>query len=156
MANFWRRGTSKAFFAPTVTLAAPTAVQVNAGTDLTPKIADVAGFTFTNQAIATPDWATTLNTQIPGEDQLAASALTFYEDKTSNPIRTALAKGTVGYIVIFFAGIAGSTPAAGDKCEVWPAIVAAVPRLYTFGTEAAKWRADLTPNAAPNTDAVLV
>lgn len=156
MANFWRRNVSRAFWVPAISnKAAPTAAEVNAGTELTAKMADIAGFSYQNQAIPTPTWGTSFNSVIPGEDQVQPSSITFYEDKTSNPLRTTLAKGTVGHIVLFFAGTAGANPAATDKAEVWPSISAGPVRLYTFGNEPAKWRADLTPNDVPATDAVL-
>src|SRR5438309_11085141 len=119
--RFFRRGVSKVYFCPTVAaLAAPTAAEVNAGVNLTTDLADLAGFTYANQPIATPDWSDNFDSKIPGVDQPTDGVLHFYERTTTNANRTTLAKGVAGFVVIFFAGIAGANPAAGDKAEVWP------------------------------------
>jgi len=157
MARFFRRGRTKVWFAPTIASAAliPTAAEVNAGTNLTPSIADIAGFAFTNSPIATPDLASTFTATIPGEDTAEDSTLTFYEDTTTNTLQTTLAKGVSGYIVIFFAGIAGASPAAGDKAEVWPVQSTGPRREYSMGNDPARWAVGLTPSAPPNFSATL-
>lgn len=154
--RFLRRGVSKVFFVPTIaTTSAPTAAEVNAGTNLTATIADIAGFSYTNQAIAVPDWGDNFDSKISGIDQAADSTLHIYEKRTTNTGRTTLAKGTAGYLVILFAGTAGATPAAADKCDIWPIISAGTPRDYS-GTEGAKWHVALIPTARPTEDVALV
>jgi hypothetical protein len=156
--RFFRRGTTKIWFAPTIASAAliPTAAEVNAGTHLTVKAAPadesvkgITGFHFTNSPIDTPDMADVFTGNIPGEDKADASSLDFYEAKTSNAIKTALAKNTKGYIVIFFSGIAGATPAAGDKCDVWPVTSTGPSRNYSAGNEAASYSVPFAMTAAP-------
>ena len=150
MSRFMRKGKSKVFFVPTIaSLAAPTAVEVNAGTELSGQIAEINGFTFANSPIDTPDLGSSLVTKIMGEDTLEDSNMVFYEDDTSTTIPTALAKGTVGYIVIFYKGTAGASPAAADKCEVWPVTVSSQSRMYTVDNEAAKYRVSFANTAAP-------
>lgn len=121
MAKFFRRGKSKIYFLPAVAnQSSPTGTEITAGTDLSPVVQAVAGFQLTNTPIATPDLSTPFNKSIPGEDTTAASTLTFYDDDgTGTPgisatVRTALAKGTIGYIVLMPYG-AGT----GKRCEVW-------------------------------------
>lgn len=159
MARFMRKGTTRFYFVPTVASAAlvPTTAEVTAGTRLDTALAEVNGFTFSNDVITTPDMSSTFDSTIPGTDAAEDSSLVFFEDKVSasNPAKTALAKGTTGHIVIFFAGIAGAAPAAGDRCDVWPILVAANVRLYTAGNEAAQWRADFAMTATPGFDKVL-
>jgi hypothetical protein len=155
-AAFYRRGVTRFFFCPTITKAAPTVAQVTAGTELV-DLADVAGFTFTNQPITTPTMDSTFDSSIPGPDTSDESSVTWYEPKTGTDTNVAtLAKGTAGYIVIFYRGTAGASPAIGDKCEVWPIVSAGPNRQYTMGAEAAKMMATLTPSATPNINATLV
>lgn len=157
MSNFFRRGTSKIYWVPTIASAGhvPTAAEVTAGTDLSPKVNAIDGFTFENAPIETENLSESFTPTIPGPDTVAKSKLTFNEDKSTNTIRTTLAKGTAGYIVIFFAGIAGSSPAAADKCDVWPVIVTGHPRLYDMGAVQAKYDVGFTPTATPAEDVAV-
>lgn len=152
-----RRGASKVRWVPTIasTSFIPTTAEVTAGTDMTAPVAGFEGFTFANSPIETPDLSSAFTSTIPGEDKAEDSALLFYEDKTTNALQTTLAKGTVGYVVIFPTGIAGANPASGDKAEVWPVIVTGWARQYDMGNTAAQWRAGFTPTAAPNMSATL-
>lgn len=154
MARFMRKGINRWYFVPTISnKTAPTAVEINAGTDLTDAIAEVSGFTFTNTAINVPDMGTAFVKKIPGEDSTEDSSITFYEDKTTNPIRTALAKNTVGYVVIFSTGIADVIPplavAAADKCEVWGVVVASNARRYSVDNVAAQYVVAFTTTDPP-------
>lgn len=156
MARFMRKGITKVYFVPTITnKTAPTAAQVTAGTALTAQIAEISGFTFSNSPIQTPDMATKFVSQIPGEDTTEDSSITFYEDKSSNPIRTALAKDVNGYIVIFSAGTAGASPAAADKCEVWPVTISSNARKFSAGNEAAQYEVRFATTDEPAVDAVV-
>lgn len=153
---FLRKGVTKFYFCPTIAaIAAPTVAELTAGTRLT-NIADMAGFSFTNQPIDTPDMDSTFTSKIPGEDQSEDSSFTFYEPKTGTDTNmTVLAKGTAGFIVIFYRGTAGASPAAADKCEVWPVTSSGPARLYTMSAEAAKWQTMLPASSPPSTNATV-
>lgn len=157
MARFMRKGVTKIWFVPSIASPslAPTAAEVNAGTDLTGQMAEVTGFTFSNNPIDTPDMSSSFVSKIGGEDATEDSSVTFYEDKTSNPIMTAMAKGTNGFVVIFAAGIAGATPAAGDKADVWPVTITSNARQYAAGNEAAKYQVKFATTAPPGTNKTL-
>lgn len=156
MSNFIRKGKARAYFVPSIVAkAAPTAAEITAGTELSLKTAELNDFTYENQPVDVPNLGERFTPKIPGEDTVGNSNIVFYEDDTTNPLRTALAKGVVGYIVIFFAGTAGATPAAADKCEVWPVVSTGPVRMYSVGNEAAKWRSAFTASATPATDAVV-
>lgn len=157
MPRFMRKGTTRLYWVPTIASATlvPTTAEVTAGTRLDTQIAEINGFAFSNNPIAVPDMSTTFVPNIAGEDTSDESSLVFYEDKTSNPIKTAQAKGANGYIVIFYAGIAGANPAIGDKCDVWPSQVASVSRQYTAGNEAAKYQITYAPTATPGEEKTL-
>jgi hypothetical protein len=145
-----RKGITKVYFVATIaSLTAPTTAEVTAGTRLDTQLAEINGFEFANNPIDTPDMSAAFVSKIPGEDAVSDSSLVFYEDKTSNPIATALAKNVVGNIVIFYGGTAGVSPALGDKCEVWPIIVGSNAKKYTTGNEAAQYAVVFTNTAAP-------
>lgn len=153
MTRYMRKGISKVRFAPTIaSIAAPTTAEVTAGTDLTPQLADIAGFTFANNPIPTPDMATTFTSQVGGEDTAEASSLTFYEDDTTNPIMTTLAKGTTGYVLLY-PKTAGATPASGDKLEVWPVTVTSQAREWSTGNDPARFVVSFAVTSVPNQNA---
>ena len=151
MARFMRKGRTKIYFVPTIaSLAAPTALEVAAGTVLHTELAEINGFGFANSPIDTPDMGKALVTKIMGEDTLEDSSMGFYEVQTgTDTIKVALAKGTAGYIVIFPRGIAGATPAAADKSESWPVTVSSNSRKYSTGNEAATFNVSFANTDAP-------
>lgn len=140
--RFMQKGTSKFHFVPTIaaTTNIPTAAEVTAGDDITPDIAEISGFNFTNDPIETPDIDNTFAPSIPGQDKADSSSMTYYDrlGLANNPAKTLMPKGTIGFIVIFPYGTAGANPAAGDECDVWPVQVASVSRGYSAGNEASK------------------
>jgi len=151
-------GTTKCWWVLTIassTLAAVLATEVNAGVELTPQLSDLQGFSFDNTPIDVPDMSNPLITKIPGEDAIADCMLTFYEDKVSNPAKTALVKGTIGFVVIFGYGIAGAIPAIADKCDVWPVQVSSSARQYASGAAASKYIVKFAPRQAPVVDRAL-
>jgi hypothetical protein len=154
MANFFRRGVSKIYWVTTIaaTTKIPTAAEVLAGVDLTPKVHAIDGLVYENQPIDAENMAEAFTPTIPGPDTVARTTVTFLEDKTSNPIRTTLTKGTSGYLVFFFAGIAGAAPAAADKADVWPSIVTGRPRDPSIQNNPALYRIGFTPSATPAED----
>lgn len=151
MSRFMRKGKTRFYWVPTIASATlvPTAAEVNAGSRLDTQLAEVSGFTFSNNPIAVPDMSTAFVSQIPGEDATEDSSLTFYEDDTTNSIMTTLSKGSKGYVVIFPAGTAAATPAAGDKADVWPAQVSSNARQYTADNESAKYQVNFAATSEP-------
>ena len=154
MARFMRKGVNRWYFSTSIASGSyiPTAAEVNAGTRMDTQLAEINGFTYGNNPIQTPDMASTFTKQIGGEDSAEDSSLVFYEDQTTNPIRTALAKGVNGFVIIFKAGIAGGTPAAADKCDVWPVIVTSNAAQYTADNEAAKYQVSFAATDRPAQD----
>jgi hypothetical protein len=158
MPRFMQKGTTKFYWVLTLSsTTSPSAAQINAGTNMTAAIAEVNGFMFANNPITTPDMASTFVSSIPGEDTADASSLVFYENKGTgtNPILTALVKGTAGYVVIFPWGTAGANPAAADVADVWPAQVASKSRGYSAGNEASKVTVVFTMTAEPSLEKTL-
>jgi hypothetical protein len=157
MVRFMRKGKTRFYFVLTIASPTliPTAAEVNGGTRLDTQLAEINGFTFSNNPIAAPDMSSTFVASVSGEDTTEDSNLIFYEDDTTNAISTAQAKGTNGYVVILYKGIAGASPAAGDKCDVWPVQVASNARQYTADNEAAKYQITYTPTAVPGFDKTM-
>jgi hypothetical protein len=158
MANqkFFRRGKTQMRFLPTVaaTTLIPTAAECAAGTDLGPLLETVKGFSFTNKAIPIPNLATPFTGEIPGEDTAPQSTLTFYRQDTPNTLRTTLAKGTVGFIVVAHFKI--GTLAAADIVDTWPIISAGTPDQFDLTNNAAKWDALVDHTAAPQLDGAMI
>jgi len=159
--RFFRPGITKVFFVATIaTQAAPTAAEINAGSTLTgttalPLLADLQGFSFANKPIDVPDWTSVFVGKIPGRDESADSTLHFYDYTTTNTLRTTLAKLITGYIAIFSQGIAGASPAAADKVDIWPFISTGPAKDYS-STDAAKWHVGCAPSASPSLDVAVV
>jgi hypothetical protein len=134
--RFNRKGTTKIYYLPTIaaTTLIPTTTEITAGTDWTPFIHSIDGFSLENQPIETPDMASTFVSKIDGDDSAADSSLGFYEDSVTDNVETDLAKGTVGYVVIFSKG-----KTTGNKgMDVFPIKVASNSKSYSTDNEAAK------------------
>lgn len=155
MANFLRRGTTKAYFLPTIASAtlAPTQAEITAGTWLsnpssTNTLAEVSGFNSKSTFIDIPNFGSRQTPKIPGEQQSDDSSMQFYEDTTTNPIRTLLPRDTTGFIVMAKNGV---TTTSG-KVDVFPVTVGANTALYTTGNEAAKFQVDFAITGIPVQD----
>lgn len=156
-ARFMRKGITKVFLVPTIasgTLNA-TAAEVNAGTELTSEINEIGGFSFANNPIKTPDMSTAFVSQIAGEDSTEDSHITFYQRKGTDTLRAAQPKGTAAYIVILYDGTAGASPAAGDKCDVWPITIGSNAKMYSAGNDAATYKVTYILTAPPGVDKTL-
>lgn len=145
MARFFRRGTSKVKFLPSVAGSSPTRPEITAGTDLSASVASISGFQLNNNPITTPDLNTNFDSQIDGPDGAGDSSLTFYDDNASSTIRTALAKGTAGYIVLFPYG-----DVATKRLEVWPVKSTGVNDEWTTDAQAAQFQVGFAVTAVPN------
>lgn len=155
--RFFRRGRTKVYWVPTIaaTTLIPTVAEVTAGTNMSKDIADMSGFEFENSPINTPDLDSTFTSTIPGEDQASNPSLTFYEKKTTNTLQATVAKGTSGFLVIFFKGLAGAAPAVADEAEVWPVTSTGPRREYSMGNDPARWMAGFAPSDPPNFNAAI-
>lgn len=157
MTAFYRRGKTQVWFAPTMTsIVAPAIADINAGTELSPAVAGITGFSYKNTPILTPVLSSAWENQIPGSDAADPSSLEFYEDDTTNPLRTTLAKGTKGFIVILPFGLGSGAIVAAKKVDVFPVQVSGIPRVYSLANDAAKWMAEFTITTPPTSDVATV
>jgi len=149
---------AKVVFAPAVaSLAAPTQAEINAGTVLcTPGTFVAAGLrelqNFESSAtfIDTPDAATDFDSKIPGRKQAGNPAMVFYDDDASSTIRTALAEGTAGYVIIMRYG-----QLAGKRAEVYPVTIAALnDSQVDSNNNASMFTVDCAITSTPNKNAV--
>ncbi|MGW5689794.1 phage tail tube protein [Streptomyces asiaticus] len=145
--KYMRRGTTIFKFVETIAASSmiPTRAELSSGVDLTPGIAEVDGWSQTNNTIETPDMADTFDSKIPGSDAADDSSITFYEDEVTNTTETDLAKGTTGYIVILRKG---DVP-ANQSMDVFPVRVASQSPQYTADNEAAKFMVNFVITSRP-------
>ncbi|MEU3046223.1 hypothetical protein ABZ705_06745 [Streptomyces sp. NPDC006984] len=153
--RFMRRGITKILWLKDV--AAETKIPVREeisapnATDLTEAVSDVDGWSLTNEAIETPDMASTFSSSIPGNDKADNSSITFYEDQLSDTIETLLPKGAIGFVVFLRKGdVPGS-----KSMDTFPVQVASRAAQYNAGNEAAKFQAIFSITSPPALDAAV-
>lgn len=149
MARFFRRGVSAVKFAPAVAGTSPTRAEINAGTNLSAQVAGIGGFALNNSPIATPDLATSFDSQIDGPDTTDNSSLNFYDDDASATIRTSQAKGTAGFILLF---PYGDVP--GKRCETWAVKSTGVNDQWGLDATAAQFQVGYAITAKPSQNGV--
>ncbi len=159
--KFFRPGITKVLVLPLVASYDDiTAAALATAENISCQVAEMSGWSFKNEAIETPDMCSTFVSRIPGLDKAENSSLKFYElrDESSpaaaNPLRTLFAKGEQVTVVIFSAGFAGATAAAGDVFDAFNAQSAGTPKEWSM-SDAAAWSADFTFPTAPVIDQVL-
>lgn len=151
MSRFLRRGKSKVVFVPTVAdIDSPTRPEIVAGTPLTPQIAEMSGFTFSNSPISTPDMDSTFTLTIPGEDTTETPSMTFYDDDAGSTLRTALMKGTRGYVILM---PYGDVPT--KRLETWQVESTGVADEWSAGNDPARFVVSFGVLAVPVTDGVV-
>ncbi len=144
MAKFFRRGVSKLKYAPAVAGNSPTRAEINAGVDLSPQVSAINGFQLTNSPIAVPNLQDTFTPQINGEDTVADSSIVFNDDDTATTVRTTLAKGTAGNLLLFPYG-----DVVGKRVEKWPFVSTGVNDEWTTDNTPAKFTVGVAITAVP-------
>lgn len=151
MAKFFRRGTSKVFFLPAVVdVEAPTRAEITAGTDLSPFATGLSGWQFSNSRIDTPILSSAFTPQIDGPDEVGDSSLTFLDDDTVTTVRTALPRGTSGYICLMPYG-----DVATKRCEIWPIKSTGANDEWSMGSDPARYVIDFAVTNPPTQNAVV-
>ena len=115
-------GLTKVYYLPTIasTSFIPTRTEMNAGTDLSPELADWAGWMVTGAQINTPDLSTVFESTISGRVSSPKSTLTFYASTTGVDVTALLPRTTTGYICWLDGG-----DISGHQMEVYPVTVMA-------------------------------
>lgn len=154
--RFFRRGKTRAFWVATISsIAAPTAAEIAAGTEITSGISDITGFATDQDFIGVPDLSSETTAVVPGEVTMQDSALKIYFDSVTNPLRTTLAPGTTGNVVFIDYKPSGSIVAT-DKVDVYPAQIGSTPKERDMGSTAAQWMANIAITAKPREDVAVV
>ncbi len=143
---------TKILFLPAVSSAAltPTRAEINAGTDLTPEIADMSGWSVTSGEIDAPDLGSDFTSKTPGRTSADDSSLTFYADKTGNDVRNVLSRGVTGFIAIMDGG-----DVDGQDMDVFPVRVRSAAKTRSVGEENAKIQVAFSITRKPAIDVAI-
>jgi hypothetical protein len=132
-------GVTEVAWATVLTIAAPTAAQCDAGVDMTSYVRGIPAVPETGNTADTADLSSKFNKRIPasyGGDNLT---IEFYQDDTTDVAYDTLLRGTVGYWLVAWDGLATpGTWAVGD--DVWAYPVTLISRgMGTPGRDEALW-----------------
>ncbi|HEY8881937.1 MAG TPA: hypothetical protein VIM47_00905 [Dermatophilaceae bacterium] len=162
MGMFFRRGTTGVRFVPTiVAIAAPTAAELTAGTDLRAAMAAMEGFETSLNRINQPLLKYKQEVQIDGPQQFGDAKITLIEDDGTGAtgddlerktIYTALAEQATGFIVI---NPAANSFVAAAKVEVWPIRIGSKNRSFSLDAEPARYVCELAITGAQDKNAVV-
>ncbi len=110
-------GVRKIYWCPTIaTQSSPTRSELTtSGTNLTPEIAEMSGFSVTSDTVEVPDMSSLFNKKLPGRTNAEDSSLRFWASSNSTDVRSILTQGTAGFIVTLWEG---DVPT--QKMDVWP------------------------------------
>ena len=140
------RGTTKVYWVPTIANpSSPTAVELNAGTDISAHIVDADGWSFQPDLISVPSMATRVDAKIAGVINLDDSSLTMHASKNGVDSSVLLPQDAVGNIVIFPGGLV-----PGYKMDVWPCTIAAnALQMSVQGSDANTRLVTFSPSTVP-------
>jgi hypothetical protein len=157
-------GTGKLIWVPdptgagtVVTLAAPTVAQINSGTDVTAWLRrDGLSLPQTGNVMDTSDMASRTNSTDLGTVGGDKATVKFHRDsiEANDDAWPLFAQGERGFLVVFRLGIAGASPAAADRCEVYQSAVISRSPIDPADNVPAGFSADLAIQAS-NQDAVV-
>lgn len=155
MSKYFRRGKTRVYFVASISnTAAPTAAEINGGTNLSASVNDMTGFSYSTSQLPTPALDNAFTPSIGGPQVTEDSSITLYLDHASNPLRTTLALGTSGYIVWVDYKASGNI-AAADKADVYPVTVIGAPKRRSMGDDPAVWECQFAITAVPVEDATV-
>ncbi|MCM1972331.1 hypothetical protein [Streptomyces sp. G1] len=117
-------GTRAYYWVPSISnKAAPSRMELDAGTDLTGEIAEVSGFQTTSESTDTPDLGSRFTSKIPGRITADDSSITLYASEDSQDVRQLLPRDASGFVVQFPEG-----DVAGRTMDVFPVKVSSAPK----------------------------
>ena len=139
MARINLPGVAEVWWATTLTLAAPTATQCNNATDFTSWVRGIPSIPETGNMADTSDLSSKFNKRIPASYGGDTLTIEFWSDDLTDTAYTTLARGSVGYWIVAFQGLAtASTFAIND--EVWAYSCTLITRgMGTPGRDEALW-----------------
>lgn len=149
--RFIRPGITKAYFLPTAAdYKALTRTEIDAGTDLSSEIAEVAGWNVTSDQVDAPDWGSRYTKKVPGMISSDDSSITLYASQDGDDVRSLLPRDTTGYVVWMDGGDVGTT----GVMDVFPVQVSSVGKLRTT-TDPARLEIGFTITDEPDEDQTI-
>lgn len=113
-------GLSKIFWVTTLSsTTAPSAAEVNAGTELTPAVRGMPDAPRSGNFADDSDLSSRVDRQVRGTITLGGVTLQMKRTLATETEYNALAEGDSGYLVVFRKGTAGASPAASDVADVF-------------------------------------
>ena len=132
--RYARFGVTRVVYALTISnYLSPTRAEINAGTDLSNEVAEIAGFQVNSNFIDTPDLASSFTPKIAGRTASDDSSITMYASVNSVDVRGILPRGTTGYLMWFDEG-----DVAGRKFDVYPITVGSIAKERTTDDTASR------------------
>lgn len=127
--RFYTVGTTKCLFLPSIaaTDLTPTRSEINAGTDVTPEIAEFEGWSTTSEMIETPDMVSRFVSSIAGAITAEESSISFYASSDGDDARSIFERDTTGYVVWMDGG-----DVEGNTMDVYPVLVASAPKVRSM------------------------
>lgn len=116
-------GATRVYYLPAIaaTTLVPTRAEMNAGTNLSPELADWSGWMLDAELLDTQNMGQGFKSEIPGSLSSPPCSFTFYSSKNGIDVRTVLTRLASGFIMILDGG-----DITANKAEVWPITVASV------------------------------
>jgi hypothetical protein len=149
--RFFRPGITKCYWVPSIAnISAPTRSELNAGTDLSKDVADIAGWMVTGQAIPTPDLNSRFVGNIPGLTNADESSITYYESEDGVDARSLMPRDEDGNIVWLDGG-----DVAGRFMDVFPTRVLSVGKSRSMGAEPARFTTQYAITDEPAENVVI-
>jgi hypothetical protein len=138
-------GIRKIYYCPAIAnTSSPTRTELTTnGTNLTPQIAEMSGFTVSSDTVDVPDLANRFVGKLPGAITAEDSSIRFYASQNSVDVRSVLPRDTAGFIVCLWEG-----DVATQKCDIFPVKVAAT-SMQTAIDEAASIEVSFTVTSTP-------
>lgn len=128
--------------------AAPTRVEINAGTDLTTEVQDWSGFTTKSETIDTPD-LTRFVGKIAGRVTAEDSSLSIYADRGGDDVRDVMPRDTIGFLAFMDSG---DVPT--KTMDVFPIQVLSCEKVRAMDA-ATMLRVDVSMTRIPSYDLVI-
>jgi hypothetical protein len=159
MTRYVFEGTGEVWLVPTISSpGAPTAAELNAGTDLTGQMIGDLVLPLEGTPADSADMSSDFNSQVAGDVGGTPGSFTIHKEQllAADTVYTALPRGTGGYLCVNQRALATpGTWATGDAVDVWPIEVSSRTIIYGRGnTQKAAIVVSIT--GAPTEDFVVV
>lgn len=137
MTRYVFEGTGEVWLVPTISSGgAPTATELNAGTDLTEQLVGDLVLPFDGTTADSADASSKFNKTVSGDFGGASGSFTIHKEQllADDTVFTALPRDTTGYLCISERGLATSgTWAVDDEVDIWPIEVMSREVIYGRG-----------------------